>query len=656
VFLSSCLFHLLTYGLIDDHFDRISRGRQIAQYGELPFRDFFDPGFFLTIFSSAAVQRVFGDNLLGEALLNIVCFSVGFTLVFLLLTRTARSIPFAMFVTALVVATEPRFYDYDKVLFYPLGVFLCWRYIDRPCPRDLIALGLGTAIAFWFRYDNGLYIACAAGVSLAVVHWDNRITLVRRLGLYSGIVVLVSVPFLVFLQLNGGVLEYIYQIASYANREGRRTDVFRPPGFSIDTSAPLLMVDPVDPGYPVKVRWIEGTSVAERSELEWRFALENPEVGVGQTWSYLLKDRSVENVRGLLAEPRVEDTNSIDRATGRVPGQLTVKLRRVVPLMRMRLLPGIVSRDNALASLYYLFLGIPCLALMLVWRNVTRGPPEPWRTRDTARTVALATMCILIDIFILRAPISARIGAVAPPIAVLGGWVIVNLRDRRTQSADVTLRLAGGSGAGGDPPRQVRSVWRITITCIVVLTCLTVGALTVLNARLGQTPWSTTDVLDRWSDVLDRLTDLTMSPPTEKLLPAGRYTGLVQYARDCTGPNDRLLATWYFPLLYFYAWRGFGGGMVFFLDGHWSELPYQQEILKRLSEQSVPIVFINVERYDSFQNDYGLIDDYLRANYRIAGDSNFGAFVADPPVFRVMVQRDLTPSRTHERWQLPCFQ
>jgi len=96
--------------------------------------------------------------------------------------------------------------------------------------------------------------------------------------------------------------------------------------------------------------------------------------------------------------------------------------------------------------------------------------------------------------------------------------------------------------------------------------------------------------------------------------------------------------------------------MVFFLDGHWSELPYQQEILKRLSEQSVPIVFINVERYDSFQNDYGLIDDYLRANYRIAGDSNFGAFVADPPVFRVMVQRDLTPSRTHERWQLPCFQ
>ena len=225
VFLGSCLFHLLIYGLVDDHFDRISRGRQIAQYGELPFRDFFDPGHFLTLFSSAAVQRVFGDNLLGEALLNVVCFSAGFTLVFLLLSRTARSVPFAMLLTALVVAAGPRFYDYDKVLFYPLGVFLCWRYIDRPCARGLLALALGTVIAFWFRYDNGIYIACAAGVSLAVVHWDNRITLARRLGLYCGVVVLASLPFLVFLQLNGGVLEYIYQIASYARREGRRTDV-----------------------------------------------------------------------------------------------------------------------------------------------------------------------------------------------------------------------------------------------------------------------------------------------------------------------------------------------------------------------------------------------------------------------------------------------
>ena len=63
-------FSLATYTFSDDHFGRISPARQIARYGELPFRDFFDPGYFLTELASAAVQRVFGDNLLGEMLLT----------------------------------------------------------------------------------------------------------------------------------------------------------------------------------------------------------------------------------------------------------------------------------------------------------------------------------------------------------------------------------------------------------------------------------------------------------------------------------------------------------------------------------------------------------------------------------------------------------
>lgn len=37
-------FSLGTYVFSDDHFGRISPGRQISRYGELPFRDFFDPG------------------------------------------------------------------------------------------------------------------------------------------------------------------------------------------------------------------------------------------------------------------------------------------------------------------------------------------------------------------------------------------------------------------------------------------------------------------------------------------------------------------------------------------------------------------------------------------------------------------------------------
>ena len=47
------VFTLATYTFSDDHFGRISPARQIARYGELPFRDYFDPGYVLTELSSA---------------------------------------------------------------------------------------------------------------------------------------------------------------------------------------------------------------------------------------------------------------------------------------------------------------------------------------------------------------------------------------------------------------------------------------------------------------------------------------------------------------------------------------------------------------------------------------------------------------------------
>ena len=71
-------FCLRTLTLLDDQFGRISPGRQILVFGELPFRDYLDPGYFLTEFSSAAVQWLFGQNLLGELLLNAVFIATGF--------------------------------------------------------------------------------------------------------------------------------------------------------------------------------------------------------------------------------------------------------------------------------------------------------------------------------------------------------------------------------------------------------------------------------------------------------------------------------------------------------------------------------------------------------------------------------------------------
>src|SRR4030095_11538052 len=162
--LSALMFSLGTYQLQNDHFDRISRARQIARYGELPFRDFFDGGYFGSEFTSAGLQLLLGDNLLGELLMNTVFIASGWTLVLLLSWRISGSLVVGLTAAVLAMLSMPRAYDFDKVFFYPLGVALCWRYIDRPGVRNAVTLGAGVLAGALYRYDTGLYLGLGAGV------------------------------------------------------------------------------------------------------------------------------------------------------------------------------------------------------------------------------------------------------------------------------------------------------------------------------------------------------------------------------------------------------------------------------------------------------------------------------------------------------------
>ena len=131
---------------------------------------------------------------------------------------------------------------------------------------------------------------------------------------------------------------------------------------------------------------------------------------------------------------------------------------------------------------------------------------------------------------------------------------------------------------------------------------------------------------------------------------------MVGSVRDCTAPNSRVLATWFVPELYLFAARGFAGGMVVWFGGHWSDTSFQHTTLRRLDEQSVPIVIIEMSQYDGFRQNYDLVDAYLQAHYRIAGESNLGNPNVAADGYRVMVRKELTPIRTYEPWGLPCFQ
>ena len=60
--------------------------------------------------------------------------------------------------SGLVVLGEPRTYDYDKVLFYPVGLWGCWRYIDRPTARSIVVVAAIVVLGGLCRYDTAVYL------------------------------------------------------------------------------------------------------------------------------------------------------------------------------------------------------------------------------------------------------------------------------------------------------------------------------------------------------------------------------------------------------------------------------------------------------------------------------------------------------------------
>ena len=103
------------------------------------------------------------------------------------------------------------------------------------------------------------------------------------------------------------------------------------------------------------------------------------------------------------------------------PESFWQRVTRTVPLTRARLLPGLRDRRNGSAFLYYLLTWLPVVgALMIV---LQRGSSADDARMERARIAALLTLCLALNIFILRDPVSARIGGMAAPAAILFAWI-----------------------------------------------------------------------------------------------------------------------------------------------------------------------------------------------------------------------------------------
>ena len=567
VWVLAFLFTLTTYTFTDDHFDRISRARQIARYGELPFRDFFDPGYFLTEFASAAVQRLAGDNLLGEMILTSAFIAAGAVTVLILARRVLPSGVSAAVITALTVLSFPRPYDFDKFFFYPLGILLCWRYIDRRNLGSLLSLAGAAVVAGMFRYDNGAFIAAGAVAAIATVHAAQPAMSMRRIRVFAGACIVCAFPYLAFLQATGDVADAAGQMIDYARREGARTRVAEvPAGVFSDLRIGRLPPPPPD---RIQIRW-RADAEAERQQLEARYRLHD---GItrgdpaDRTWLYEIDDSSTGNLRALIDDPRVADTHLVDRATAQLASQesLARRVHRRVPVLGGWDVSW--SASGAAGLMYYVFVGIPLIAAAM---TLTRGMDSAER----ARVLSVAAVALPVALFILRDPIVARLGGAAGPVAVSGAWVWSRLHS----SWFARLAAAG-----------------------VIVTAFVATGFDVDRFRLRRV-----------------IAQASMSPPAPALVLEREEARLVEYLRRCTQPDDRVFATWFVPQLYFFSGRGFAGGMVVTFGGHWSEPERQHRIVANLRAESVPLVVFQDDGSE-FRATYPVVDEYLRANYTSGG-------------------------------------
>lgn len=214
-------------GLTDDHFFYLVRGWQIL-FGDLPVRDFVDHGAPLYYYLAAAVQVLFGRGTLSELAFSVTMLSLGAALTFWIAARASGWILAGLLGVAFQILLLPRFYNYPKILVYAVGIPLLWRLADRQTTGRRVALAALTVAAFLLRHDHGVFMALATCTLLALLtglSWRVRL---REAVLYAGLTLLFISPYLVFLQVNGGVVSYFEQASAWAERDRGRAPVVWP--------------------------------------------------------------------------------------------------------------------------------------------------------------------------------------------------------------------------------------------------------------------------------------------------------------------------------------------------------------------------------------------------------------------------------------------
>jgi hypothetical protein len=231
LFLFTALFRFLQLkdGFPNDHFLYLAGAQQIL-YGDWPTRDFLDQGLPFMYVASALAQVILGKTLFAEGVLVALSFAAAAVLTAAAVRELTGSRLLGVLAAVLEVAIVTRSYGYPKVLVYALTFFVLQRYVSRPTTGRLFALAASIVVAFLFRHDHGFYLGIG-GVIAAWLAGDDRPGGMRRAATLAGMTVLLTVPYLVYVQVFGGIWSYLQTGLEFRSGELSRQPHVWPPLF-----------------------------------------------------------------------------------------------------------------------------------------------------------------------------------------------------------------------------------------------------------------------------------------------------------------------------------------------------------------------------------------------------------------------------------------
>jgi len=615
-------------GFSNDHYVHLARAQQLL-LGDLPVRDFVDPGMPLMYGVSAGAWWLWGGSPGTELLLISAAFALGAVCTVVVAHRLSGSLLMAAGAALLEVLITPRSYSYPKVLLYAAAAWAVAAVIDSPSRQRIGVLAAVAGTAFLFRHDHGVYIGLTAAAAVALaggaLDWRTR---ARRAAVLAGVAMLVVAPWLLFVSYYERLDEYFASGIEFSRAERRNNPMHGLPRFTVGPREELVRLRPARRPSAV-VDWTAETTDAVRRDLEARYGLEPVAISKRQRWEYYGPGMSEVAMRALAADPHVTDVSGFDRI---VEWSSWDALRARLAPGRVDIGPGLRLDENAYVWLFYVFSGLPVACAAMAIRRRASGR-ERWNG-ESATVGALAVMAVLVNIGLMRGGnLPVWLPDAAVPAVLLGAW-----------AAPVTWNAGWKSPAAR---LAARTAWILPLG-VTVAAVVSVGSVREQVARTG-VPRGIEGLSAR-AAVLGRLwgphrdAGFTPSSVSQALLP---FFG---YLQRCTSPQDRLVMTWLYPDVFVMAERGFAGGHVALLDGFYSSAAEQHRTLARLRRESVPFVLMVVGREDGFRASFPLLSAHIDSRYEA---------LTEVPVegtsVRVLVERDRAARGLDRQTGWPCF-